>query len=334
MSDVSQGPGWWVASDGKWYAPELHPDAQRVATREPLPLLPKVPIGNVNQAPGWSTAIVGQSFRREETVTSPGQSAPSTFYGGTTSSGKTPSQVAQRVRVGRFPSLLVILALVVVVGGSALGFVLSQGSGSAIVNDTPDQIVPLATAAVRSSGSVHVVTVAQTQDGPVTWVGDVGTNSGEQTIDAGSMQAKAIVVNGVTYFNANLEAMTKLLGVPAGVADRAAGKWLSLSPSDAASSQVGATLTVNSLLSQVTPHSPLTTLGQSMVNAQQVVGISGKLQGGLSATLYVSATGQPLPIQEIADTGNYNTTTTFSNWGEAVHPAPPSGAIPASTLGL
>ena len=23
MSDVSQGPGWWLASDGKWYAPEL-----------------------------------------------------------------------------------------------------------------------------------------------------------------------------------------------------------------------------------------------------------------------------------------------------------------------
>jgi Short C-terminal domain len=23
MSDTSQGPGWWLASDGKWYAPEL-----------------------------------------------------------------------------------------------------------------------------------------------------------------------------------------------------------------------------------------------------------------------------------------------------------------------
>lgn len=23
MSDTSQGPGWWIASDGKWYAPEL-----------------------------------------------------------------------------------------------------------------------------------------------------------------------------------------------------------------------------------------------------------------------------------------------------------------------
>ncbi len=26
MSEQSQGPGWWQASDGKWYAPELHPD--------------------------------------------------------------------------------------------------------------------------------------------------------------------------------------------------------------------------------------------------------------------------------------------------------------------
>ncbi len=25
MSDVSQGAGWWEASDGRWYAPEQHP---------------------------------------------------------------------------------------------------------------------------------------------------------------------------------------------------------------------------------------------------------------------------------------------------------------------
>ena len=25
MSDVSQGPGWWIASDGKWYSPEQAP---------------------------------------------------------------------------------------------------------------------------------------------------------------------------------------------------------------------------------------------------------------------------------------------------------------------
>lgn len=25
-SDTKQGPGWWIASDGRWYAPETHPD--------------------------------------------------------------------------------------------------------------------------------------------------------------------------------------------------------------------------------------------------------------------------------------------------------------------
>lgn len=27
MSDISQGPGWWQASDGKWYAPQPAPAA-------------------------------------------------------------------------------------------------------------------------------------------------------------------------------------------------------------------------------------------------------------------------------------------------------------------
>jgi len=35
MSDVSQGPGWWQASDGKWYPPEQHPDPQAQAPAPP-----------------------------------------------------------------------------------------------------------------------------------------------------------------------------------------------------------------------------------------------------------------------------------------------------------
>jgi hypothetical protein len=26
MTDTSQGPGWWLASDGRWYPPEAHPN--------------------------------------------------------------------------------------------------------------------------------------------------------------------------------------------------------------------------------------------------------------------------------------------------------------------
>jgi hypothetical protein len=41
MSDASGGPGWWQATDGKWYLPEQHPNYQ-----PPAPPLPPPP-------PGW-----------------------------------------------------------------------------------------------------------------------------------------------------------------------------------------------------------------------------------------------------------------------------------------
>jgi uncharacterized RDD family membrane protein YckC len=40
MSDVSQGPGWWLASDGKWYAPEQHPN---YVAPPPTPAPPATP---------------------------------------------------------------------------------------------------------------------------------------------------------------------------------------------------------------------------------------------------------------------------------------------------
>jgi hypothetical protein len=42
MSDTSQGPGWWQASDGKWYSPEQHPDYQ---TPAPPPAGASPPVG-------------------------------------------------------------------------------------------------------------------------------------------------------------------------------------------------------------------------------------------------------------------------------------------------
>jgi uncharacterized RDD family membrane protein YckC len=34
MTDVSQGPGWWIASDGKWYPPHLHPSVAELPPSE------------------------------------------------------------------------------------------------------------------------------------------------------------------------------------------------------------------------------------------------------------------------------------------------------------
>ena len=37
MSDTSQGPGWWLASDGKWYPPETWVGTQPTAPVAPPP---------------------------------------------------------------------------------------------------------------------------------------------------------------------------------------------------------------------------------------------------------------------------------------------------------
>ena len=34
MSDTPHGPGWWLASDGRYYAPELHPDAVAATSQQ------------------------------------------------------------------------------------------------------------------------------------------------------------------------------------------------------------------------------------------------------------------------------------------------------------
>lgn len=53
MSDASGGPGWWQADDGRWYAPELHPDpAYRQAAEAAPPPGPTGPPDPVGPAAG------------------------------------------------------------------------------------------------------------------------------------------------------------------------------------------------------------------------------------------------------------------------------------------
>jgi hypothetical protein len=80
MSDVSQGPGWWIAADGKWYPPERHPDYRPQgppAQSAPPPQIPQGPPVNLPPpvvgpqppfqppfAPGASEALEAKDFFR------------------------------------------------------------------------------------------------------------------------------------------------------------------------------------------------------------------------------------------------------------------------------
>lgn len=83
MSMSSQGPGWWVASDGRWYPPEQHPDAVAAASQQPTTPGPPVgpplgpPVGPpAGTAPGWSP-LDGPT--RGAAPVPPGPSSPPPF---------------------------------------------------------------------------------------------------------------------------------------------------------------------------------------------------------------------------------------------------------------
>jgi hypothetical protein len=52
VSDSSQGFGWWLASDGKWYPPELHPF---VPVSQPGFGVPVVPVASVASGGPWAS---------------------------------------------------------------------------------------------------------------------------------------------------------------------------------------------------------------------------------------------------------------------------------------
>src|ERR1700722_3073329 len=59
MSDISQGPGWWQASDGKWYRPEQHPNY----VAPPAPPAPPPPPAPPSPPPGSAPPPSGPPSR-------------------------------------------------------------------------------------------------------------------------------------------------------------------------------------------------------------------------------------------------------------------------------
>ena len=63
MSDGSQGPGWWVASDGRWYAPEQHPNYQ---VPRPIPPPPNPPAGFGQPPPSYIITTAPPKNRKKK----------------------------------------------------------------------------------------------------------------------------------------------------------------------------------------------------------------------------------------------------------------------------
>ena len=117
MSDVSQGPGWWQASDGKWYPPEQMPGTPAPAAAPPDPY--------ATGSPGYASGSVAGPLADW------GTRVLATLVDWAASFVVVIAGVILAVIVGAISSTLgILVGLVVYLGAAGLGFYFAYMNGA------------------------------------------------------------------------------------------------------------------------------------------------------------------------------------------------------------
>jgi len=197
------------------------------------------------------------------------------------------------------------------------------------------EILSRADAAAAAAGSLHFSSTTKAGKSSIIFTDDSASGGGRQDItisDGGKMTV--MVVHSIGYVNGNATALSGFLGIPDMTAVQLAGHWISFTSGDPAYKLVVNGVTTSSVLSEINPVGTLTKTGPMTVDGQSVVAISGPapasdgMPAGSKVTVYVAATGRPLPISCLEGSGRNQTRITLSRWGEHVSLAAPRQAIP------
>ncbi len=201
-------------------------------------------------------------------------------------------------------------------------------SGSASAFQIQQQVVE----AIRAAGSFHLVSVSKHGKQTATFIQDVGLTQGTQDITIGAEHVSIRVISRVAYVRANRLALLNFIGFPASIANRLHDRWVSFTPTDPGYSDIAASVTLESAITSIAITGAVTKTPETTVLGQQVFGLTGAANGGGTETLYVRASGTPLPVQVRAVSKGDTQVVTFTKWGERVLVARPAGAIAISSV--
>jgi hypothetical protein len=226
------------------------------------------------------------------------------------------------------------------------GLVLLAGCGGSqpaarggVASMPPNLILAEARVAAETAGSVHYVQTGRTTRQTAINIGDASSSVGHDvmTISDGS-QATVLLAGDVAYLRANLAALTGFFLLPDTTASRMAGRWISVRSGTAGYQRLwdglSFEMTTGSILDAVTPAGPLTKTPTRTIDGRLVVGVHGKVPTwtgaapGTTETLYVAATGRPLPVSCQESYRSSQVSTAFSRWGETVRVTAPPGVTP------
>jgi hypothetical protein len=207
-------------------------------------------------------------------------------------------------------------------------------------------------AALRHGGaksSLHYVSTSVGSGITTTIVGDVGKTVGTQTIYVRDKKVTATMVIRLVgheaYFKGAAAAIYVLIGLTPAQSDAAAGRWISVVPSDSVYNSTAAALTVGSVMSEITLSPPVTRSRAVVTAGQRLLEISGAWIGtGITAkdhataVLDVTRGATSLPVRftgvvpSSASSGTFGDNLVVSKWGEAVHVAPPASSVPLAGI--
>jgi hypothetical protein len=214
-----------------------------------------------------------------------------------------------------------------------------SSSAASLAGQSAEQIMAEAIRAMRAAGSVHLVAHNAAGSKIITFIDDVSATTSREVIRTnGGGRATFLLIAGVGYLRGNAAALENYYGAPARVAARLSGRWISFHHSDRDYQRLTSQLTLSGFIHEISLEAPLVRRGSGLVGNQPAVAVQGTASAasgtpaGSKATLYIASTGCPLPLSLEGDVPGTRLRATFSNWGEALHLAPPPNFLPASSL--
>lgn len=261
--------------------------------------------------------------------------------------------VRVRYRYCLVPVAFVVLAALVGCGGggggvtavktspaakTGTGTTASAAPSSAVTG--PSVLIEAAIGAMLGKGSAHLdCTVYGSSDLNVSE--DVGDISGRSVTTAQNGEtATALLISGNAYLKAAKDFLLTD-GFPQATAGKLAGQWVSVTQGFSFPgggfypyNVVVDGLTMGDQTQIVQVVGPFTRTVPRVVDGQKIIGISGVLardpatdQGG-TETVYLPATGPPLPQSISLHEPGLVQTCTYSQWGEPLHLAKPPHPVP------
>ena len=208
---------------------------------------------------------------------------------------------------------------------------------------TASALLDSALSAMQAQQSFHMACTTTSSTGTSTDTMDVSVASGRDVTNEGAFTIANLLVDGIAYVSTGNAGVWESEGIPQAEADKlAAGEWLSIGPGQSYGNkylyyaEAIAGLTVADQVNLLRLSGTLRRTGATTAQGASVYGVSGdtpSFKGPENAqTVYIAATGAPLPVSETIHSSSGTGTCDYSGWDKPLNLIAPSSVLPVTAI--